>query len=206
MLEHDTELFIKGYLIFFVKTQLSDRQNTQPTEWMCLLALVLLVALHAGSSVGHCREYREKRRNLAPANAEQKNSETADYAPFYRVDTGTCDGTLCGVCVHLCTSVHMKTCVYVYTCMCTCVHVHTCIRLCVSVCVYMCVWCASLLYLSMSIACSHDEPVFPTTVAVPCRCSSQATNLDPRAPFAPTACDSMTVPQRSCDQQIWSTP
>lgn len=53
MLEHDTELFIKVYLIFFVKTQLSV-QAEYIINWMNVffLLLVSLVTLHTGNLRG----------------------------------------------------------------------------------------------------------------------------------------------------------
>lgn len=66
-------------------------------------------------------------------------------------------------CVHVCTGVYIYMYVFVYE--------------------YVCMYMYNIVYL-WHIPCSHDVPVFPTTVSVICRCSWGPTNYICIVPFS----------------------
>lgn len=150
------------------------------------LLLVLLVTLHTGNLVGLLlpRIQGEKYKpETSKYWAEKLGNSWLCFIPRGRHRHLGCNFVWCAyVCVRLHKRIHVRVYICMCTSVCTGIHVCACVCMCVSVCIYMCVWRAS--FILVTIPCSHDVPVFATTVAVPCRCSWQAANFIPRVPFS----------------------
>ena len=167
MLEHDTKLFIKGYLIFFVKTQLSDRAE-YTINWM---------NVSSRTSITRSLTRWQLRGPLPRVQGEKEKPGTSKRWAEKLWNSWLCSilqgrhrhlwcNFVWCVCtfVYVCTYEDMCVCIYMHVYMCACAYMYTPVRICV--CIYVCVMCLSFILVN-----EYCLFTWWTSISNDCRCA-----------------------------------